>query len=565
MIEDEFLKDLYMFMRKRETPIERIPNLGFKQIDLFVMFKIVKDLGGYYQVTGQQQWKQVYNTLGGNPRSTSAATCTRRHYEKLLLPFECHLTGKQVNLVPRTPPKHFLYANYNKEQDDGQGPRKRRLLSVPLLQNPQMLQSDLREPVFPLTPYYAHQFHPSHAVLPPQMPSSSSVLMPHRPSPPKTLFPFPPSHQSPTDRSQEPLEQLRYLAEQYRTTSGLAEPLNLSVKAPWRDADSVPASSFAPPSSNKSPKFLNKPSPLYTPHRQRAGRDAASETQRGEAGDASYGHPGKPGEAYVIDLEATSGPSSPSYEGSAATAGTDAGGPGEARDGGPDVRAGLPFSHLLPRISRENGGKMEIEVPLSVFHNWLRQCGSSGAALGAKRPPTLPPREGGFEPGHRADADFYSGNPTFHVDPRPPSSDAEDLRSTRKDTPSPAPTAEPAGNRRAASQDHFAAYRHLLLAGILKSAASQDVHPSDVSKLFVPKPLSAWDAYDRGTEASGTSGNIDSAAASSARDGAAAPGARWGSHVGPSAGDSSNPSATSRLELTNEEVMKLRRIISSST
>lgn len=35
-----------------------------------------------FQVTTQQLWKQVYNTLGGNPRSTSAATCTRRHYEK---------------------------------------------------------------------------------------------------------------------------------------------------------------------------------------------------------------------------------------------------------------------------------------------------------------------------------------------------------------------------------------------------------------------------------------------------------------------------------------------------
>lgn len=34
------------------------------------------------QVTAQQLWKQVYNTLGGNPRSTSAATCTRRHYER---------------------------------------------------------------------------------------------------------------------------------------------------------------------------------------------------------------------------------------------------------------------------------------------------------------------------------------------------------------------------------------------------------------------------------------------------------------------------------------------------
>lgn len=30
-MEKQFLKDLYLFMRKRNTPIERIPNLGFKQ------------------------------------------------------------------------------------------------------------------------------------------------------------------------------------------------------------------------------------------------------------------------------------------------------------------------------------------------------------------------------------------------------------------------------------------------------------------------------------------------------------------------------------------------------
>lgn len=29
--EEQFLKDLYLFMKKRDTPIERIPNLGFKQ------------------------------------------------------------------------------------------------------------------------------------------------------------------------------------------------------------------------------------------------------------------------------------------------------------------------------------------------------------------------------------------------------------------------------------------------------------------------------------------------------------------------------------------------------
>lgn len=29
--EKEFLKDLYSYMKKRGSPIERIPNLGFKQ------------------------------------------------------------------------------------------------------------------------------------------------------------------------------------------------------------------------------------------------------------------------------------------------------------------------------------------------------------------------------------------------------------------------------------------------------------------------------------------------------------------------------------------------------
>lgn len=29
--EKQFLKELYTFMKRRDTPIERIPNLGFKQ------------------------------------------------------------------------------------------------------------------------------------------------------------------------------------------------------------------------------------------------------------------------------------------------------------------------------------------------------------------------------------------------------------------------------------------------------------------------------------------------------------------------------------------------------
>lgn len=34
------------------------------------------------QVTARRLWKKVYDELGGSPGSTSAATCTRKHYEK---------------------------------------------------------------------------------------------------------------------------------------------------------------------------------------------------------------------------------------------------------------------------------------------------------------------------------------------------------------------------------------------------------------------------------------------------------------------------------------------------
>ncbi|KAL2094706.1 hypothetical protein ACEWY4_009425 [Coilia grayii] len=83
-----FLDQLFSFMERRGSPISKVPNLGFKKIDLFLMYSVVKKLGGYENVTNQRLWKTVYNELGGSPGSTSAATCTRRHYEKLMLPYE---------------------------------------------------------------------------------------------------------------------------------------------------------------------------------------------------------------------------------------------------------------------------------------------------------------------------------------------------------------------------------------------------------------------------------------------------------------------------------------------
>ena len=51
-------------------------------VDLYKFFNTTAEMGGYDLVTSRKQWKHIYDQMGGNPSSTSAATCTRRQYEK---------------------------------------------------------------------------------------------------------------------------------------------------------------------------------------------------------------------------------------------------------------------------------------------------------------------------------------------------------------------------------------------------------------------------------------------------------------------------------------------------
>ncbi|XP_051964658.1 AT-rich interactive domain-containing protein 5A-like [Xyrauchen texanus] len=103
--ERTFVTNLYRFMKEKGTPIERIPHLGFKQINLWKIYKAVETLGGYDAVTARRLWKNVYDELGGSPGSTSAATCTRRHYERLVLPFERELRGEEDKPLPPSKPR----------------------------------------------------------------------------------------------------------------------------------------------------------------------------------------------------------------------------------------------------------------------------------------------------------------------------------------------------------------------------------------------------------------------------------------------------------------------------
>ncbi|XP_050181943.1 AT-rich interactive domain-containing protein 5A isoform X1 [Myiozetetes cayanensis] len=83
-------------------------------LNLWKIYKAVEKLGAYELVTGRRLWKNVYDELGGSPGSTSAATCTRRHYERLVLPYVRHLKGEEDKPLPPSKPRK----QYKGSKDD---------------------------------------------------------------------------------------------------------------------------------------------------------------------------------------------------------------------------------------------------------------------------------------------------------------------------------------------------------------------------------------------------------------------------------------------------------------
>uniref|UniRef100_A0A670IQ06 AT-rich interaction domain 5A n=1 Tax=Podarcis muralis TaxID=64176 RepID=A0A670IQ06_PODMU len=73
-------------------------------------------------VTGRRLWKNVYDMLGGSPGSTSAATCTRRHYERLVLPYVRHLKGEDDKPLPPAKPRKQYKVSREPKGAKGSGP-----------------------------------------------------------------------------------------------------------------------------------------------------------------------------------------------------------------------------------------------------------------------------------------------------------------------------------------------------------------------------------------------------------------------------------------------------------
>ena len=85
---NDFLDRLYRFLESRGQPITKVPSLGYQELDLHYLYRLVVSRGGMDQVTQRQEWKAVYQELGIPTMSTSASYNTRTNYKKYLYLYE---------------------------------------------------------------------------------------------------------------------------------------------------------------------------------------------------------------------------------------------------------------------------------------------------------------------------------------------------------------------------------------------------------------------------------------------------------------------------------------------
>ncbi|XP_058447429.1 trithorax group protein osa isoform X4 [Malaya genurostris] len=86
-----WLDKLLAFMEERRTPITACPTISKTPLDLYKLYILVQERGGFLEVckvTKSKTWKDIAGLLGIGA-SSSAAYTLRKHYTKNLLPFEC--------------------------------------------------------------------------------------------------------------------------------------------------------------------------------------------------------------------------------------------------------------------------------------------------------------------------------------------------------------------------------------------------------------------------------------------------------------------------------------------
>uniref|UniRef100_A0A1A8QEL2 AT-rich interactive domain-containing protein 4B n=1 Tax=Nothobranchius rachovii TaxID=451742 RepID=A0A1A8QEL2_9TELE len=102
---ENFLQQLYKFMEDRGTPINKRPVLGYRNLNLFKLYRLVHRLGGFDNIESGAVWKQVYQDLGIPILNSAAGYNVKCAYRKYLYGFEDYCTSTAITFKMDLPLK----------------------------------------------------------------------------------------------------------------------------------------------------------------------------------------------------------------------------------------------------------------------------------------------------------------------------------------------------------------------------------------------------------------------------------------------------------------------------
>ncbi|XP_032396587.1 AT-rich interactive domain-containing protein 4B isoform X7 [Etheostoma spectabile] len=119
---ENFLQQLYKFMEDRGTPINKRPVLGYRNLNLFKLYRLVHKLGGFDNIESGSVWKQVYQDLGIPVLNSAAGYNVKCAYRKYLYGFEEYCTSTAITFRMDLPLKQAPKGEVKSEVEAGGTP-----------------------------------------------------------------------------------------------------------------------------------------------------------------------------------------------------------------------------------------------------------------------------------------------------------------------------------------------------------------------------------------------------------------------------------------------------------
>ncbi|MED6263063.1 hypothetical protein CHARACLAT_000444 [Characodon lateralis] len=116
---ENFLQQLYKFMEDRGTPINKRPVLGYRNLNLFKLYRLVHKLGGFDNIESGSVWKQVYQDLGIPVLNSAAGYNVKCAYRKYLYGFEEYCTSTAITFKMDLPLKQGPKSEAKSEDEAG--------------------------------------------------------------------------------------------------------------------------------------------------------------------------------------------------------------------------------------------------------------------------------------------------------------------------------------------------------------------------------------------------------------------------------------------------------------